>query len=198
MTAVQTDRAFGNVVEARRHGQNRGFTAARVADQRDKLASVQFEVKVLNHSEWTFGRWIDFVQLREVEEVLVDNALLRISHRLRCAVDRGDIRQDFRAFDLRFDAHIHQIFGHIRAQLFKAVVVVHLHAVTWTRDRDFEFFAQSAIGAQRNDAVGQNDGLIHIVGDQHTGFLVTLPDRLNLIGQIGAGEGVKRGQWLVQ
>ncbi len=57
---------------------------------------------------------------------------------------------------------------------------------------------KGSIGVQRDDPVGQNDRLVHIVGDQDTGFLVGFPDVFDLIRQIGAGQRVQRRQRFVQ
>mmetsp|Transcript_13743 Transcript_13743/g.23394 ORF Transcript_13743/g.23394 Transcript_13743/m.23394 type:complete len:505 (-) Transcript_13743:846-2360(-) len=198
MATIQLDRALGNFIEARSHCQDRRFAATRMTDQRDKLALVDLQIKVLNHGQRPLGRGVDLVQHGEIQEPVLDHALLGVRDRSGHAVDWGHIGQLAGAFHLGLDAHIHQVLGHIRAQAFERVIVVHFHPVPGAGDGHFELFAQGPVGVQGNDAVGQNDGLVHVIGDQHTGLFVSFPNALDFVGQIGAGQRVQRRQRLIQ
>ena len=198
MATVQTNGAFGDLIEASGHRQNRRFTATRVTDQGDELALVNLEIKVLNDRQRAFWRRVDFIELREVQEPVFNKTLLSFSNGRRNTMDRCHIRQDTRAFDLSFDTDVHQVFGDIAAQGFEGFVVIHLHPVTRTRDGDFELITQRAIWVQRDDPIGEDDRLVHVIGDQNTGFLVFVPDRLDLIGKVGTGQRIKGGERLIE
>ena len=87
---------------------------------------------------------------------------------------------------------------HLGAQTFEGVVAVHLHPIARSRQSHFELLPQRAVRVQRDDPVGQNDRLVHIIGDQHAGFLVSLPDPLNLVGKVRTGQRIKCGEWFIQ
>ena len=76
--------------------------------------------------------------------------------------------------------------------------MVHRDPVARARDIDFEFIAQGPVRVQGDDAVGQNNRLVHVVGDQNTGLFVVIPNRLNLIRKIGTGQRIKRGQGFIE
>ena len=52
--------------------------------------------------------------------------------------------------------------------------------------------------AERNDAVGEQDAFVDVVGDQHDGLLVLLPDALDLVLQRGARQRVERAERFVE
>ena len=198
MAPVKLDGAFGDLVETCRHGQHGGLAAAGMADEGDKLALVELKVEVLHHGKRAFRRRVDLVELGEVEEPFLDHALLRVFDGLWQTVDRGDVGQCLRAFDLGLDPHVHQVFRDVRAETLEAFVVVHLGPFARARDLNFELFAKRPVRVQRDDAVGEDDGFVHIVGDENAGLFLFGPNRLNLIGEVGAGERVESGKRFVQ
>ena len=76
--------------------------------------------------------------------------------------------------------------------------MVHLHPVARTRQANGELCAERPIGVQRDDPIRENDRLIHVIGDEHAGFFVFLPDMLNLIREVRAGERIKRRKGFIQ
>ena len=167
-------------------------------DQRDKLALVDLEVKILNYRQRAFGRRVDFVQLRERQVTFLNRAFLRVCYNLWHCMNWRDIGQGLALFDLGLDPHIHQIFGHTCAQRLERLVVVHGHSVAGAGDTYLNRIGQSAIRVERHNTVCKEDRLIHIIGDQDAGLFVALPNLQNFIRQIGPRQRIQRRERLVQ
>ena len=56
----------------------------------------------------------------------------------------------------------------------------------------------SRAGRQRDHPVSQQNGLIHIIGNENDGLLLGLGNLRELILQLGAGERVERRKWFVE
>ena len=86
-----------------------------------------------------------------------------------------------------------QVVDHAVAHLLEAGVVVERLAVARARevDRHRGPERRPGPGGQRHDAVGEQERLVDVVGDQHHRLLVALPDALDLVLQRGAGERVE-------
>ena len=198
MGAVQFDRAFGNVVEARRHGQHSGFATAGMPDQTDEFALLYLKVKVFDHGERPFGGGIDLVQLAEIDKAVGDQPVLRRDHSRGNPVDRRHLRQHPGFGNLGVDADFHQVIGDSTAQCLERGIMVHRRAVTRAGQFNGELLPQPPFRRQGQDAISQQDSLVHIIGDQDAGLFIRFQYRQNLIRQIGAGQGVKCGQRFVQ
>ena len=53
-------------------------------------------------------------------------------------------------------------------------------------------------GLQRDDAVRHDHAFVHVVGDEHDGFLLLAPDADDLVLQLGAGQRIERAQGFVE
>ena len=47
------------------------------------------------------------------------------------------------------------------------------------------------------DAVGQLDGLVHVVGDEYDSLFCFFLERMNLVLQLGPGHGIQSGEGLI-
>ena len=198
MGAVEFDGTFGNGIQARSHGQHRGFATAGMADQADKLAFVDLKVKVFDHGQRPLWRGIDLVQLAEIDKPFGDQPVLRGGDGGGHAVDWGDFWQDPGFGHFGVDPDFHQILGHRPAQRLERRVVVHRAPVARAGQSDGERLPQPPLGGQGQNAVGQQNRLVHIIGDQDAGLFIGLKYRQNLVRQIGAGQGIQRRQWFIQ
>ena len=95
------------------------------------------------------------------------------------------------------DADLHQVLGDLGAQRLEDRVVVQRHAVAGAGQRHLDVGAEGAVGVQDQHAVGEDEGLVDVVGDHEDGAALGLPDALDLVGEVGAGERVERGERLV-
>ena len=53
-------------------------------------------------------------------------------------------------------------------------------------------------GGQGNDAVGQKNSFIDVVGDEQDGFPALSPDRFDFVLERGASESIERAEWFIQ
>ena len=67
MGPVQNDGAACNLVQARRHRQNRGLAAAGMADQGDEFTLFHFQVEPVDNRQRTFRGRIDLLDLAEFD-----------------------------------------------------------------------------------------------------------------------------------
>ena len=127
------------------------------------------------------------------------------AHRLRQEIRRGDghhVRQFDRAFGrhrlLRF--HVQQVLRDRRAQLAILRIVIHGLAIARPRQVHAELRSQRGArsGRQRDDAIGQQQRLVHVVGHQHDRLLLLAPDGFDFVLQFGARQRIERRQRLVE
>ena len=121
------------------------------------------------------------MQLGEVQITIFDLAFLCIFHDLWKAVNRRDVRQQLAAFNFRLNTCVHQVVRHFRTQTFERVICVHRHTIAWAFKRNFKLFSQGPIRVQRDDAICQNQRLIHIVSDQNAGLFVSVPNAFDFV-----------------
>ncbi len=81
-----------------------------------------------------------------------------------------------------------QVRGDFRAQFLATRVVIHRAPLARSQQLHLEFTPQpgAATGQQRDHPVGQQQRLVHIVGDQHHGAAIAFPDGLDLVLQLTA------------
>ncbi len=168
-----------------------------MADQTDKLASFQGQVEILNHGQRAFGRGVGLVQLRIVQIARLKRRGGGAFIRPRQRVAWGDAGQMAGLGQFGLDAHIHQIGGHIGPQRLEPPFVQR-SPVAGAGQGHVKRLPQGAIGVQAQNAVGEDQRLIHVIGYHHGGALFGAPDRLNLCRHIGAGQGIQRRQRLIQ
>jgi hypothetical protein len=74
-------------------------------------------------------------------------------------------------------------------------IVVDGGTVARARHGHAKLCAERGVGAgrQRDDAIGQQQCLVDVVGDQHDGLAFDRTDGLDLILQLGARQGIERG-----
>jgi len=76
--------------------------------------------------------------------------------------------------------------------------VIERHAVARVLKFHLVDRAQRAVRIERYDAVGEENRLIHVVGDQHHGGVGLGADFGQLVLELGTGERIERGQRLIQ
>ena len=98
------------------------------------------------------------------------------------------------------DPHVHQILGDLGAQRLEGRIVIDGGAIARPRQVDDELASERRAGSdgQRNDPIGEEKRLVDVVGDEDDGLLVLLPDPLDLVLELGAGQRVERRQGLVE
>ena len=68
----------------------------------------------------------------------------------------------------------------------------------WERHREYLPNGRGGAAGHHDDTVGQEQGLIDIVGDHHHGFAVLVPESHELILEFHAGEGIKETEGLIE
>ena len=93
-----------------------------------------------------------------------------------------------------------QEMDHVATNFLVAWIVVDGRPVARAVNIHGERWAERGVraGAQGNNAVGQQNAFVHVVGDEHHGFLILLPDAGDFILQRRAREGVERGEWFIE
>ena len=114
------------------------------------------------------------MQLAEIDKAVSDQAILGSSDGLWHAMNRGHFGQNAGFGNLGVNPDFHQVIGHGPAQRLECRVVVHRHAVAGAGQFDCKFGAQPPFGGQGQDAVGQQDRFVHVVGDQDAGLFIGL------------------------
>ena len=78
--------------------------------------------------------------------------------------------------------------------------MVHGCPVARSGQVDLKARSQSSFrtGIERDNPVGQQNGLVHIVSDKDNGLFFLAPDLLNLVLQLGAGQRVKCTERLIE
>ena len=191
-------------VEPRDHRQHRRLAAAGMADQRHELALLHQKLELVDHRERSPGRRIDLADLEELDIAVEDRRACRLAHRLGRLFELGhrlDVGQaPLLALRVVLDAEIHQVLGDLGAQAHECRVVVQRRALAGPRDRHLEGAAEGRLrpGLQGHDAVGKQDRLVDVVGDQDDGLAFLGPDLLELVLQLGARQRVERREGLVE
>ena len=204
LARVEHDAPAGDLGEARRHREHGRLAAAGVADQGDEFALLHQELELLHDGQRAPGRRIDLLHVEEFDIALEDRRAPGVAHGFGQRLElrhRLDVRQ-MPVFTHRLVrlAEIHQVFGDLGAQALEGRIVVERHALARPRDRHLERRAERCLGAglQRDDAVGQQDGLVDVVGDQDDRLAFLGADPLELVLQLGARQGIERGQRLIE
>ncbi len=79
-------------------------------------------------------------------------------------------------------------------------VALNCLAVAWAIEIHFDGRAEcrARAGTQRDDSVGQQQTLVHVVGDQHDGLAIAFPDLFDLVLQGRSRERVQRAERFVE
>ena len=137
------------------------------------------------------------MQLAEIDKAVGDQAVLRFHHRLGDAMDRGDLGQHPGFGDFGVDPDLHQIGGDRLAQALNAAsrfIAMRsrergsLIANSWPS-------RPSGVRLRMRSAERITSSTSLVIRMQ---VFIGIKDRQNLIGEIGAGQGIQRGQGFVE
>ena len=196
----------GDVVQPGDHRQHGRLAAAGMADQRDELALAHQQVEAVDYRERALRRRIVLAHLEELDIALLEGRVGGILVRARRTVvelHRHDVRRRAAVVGVAGGAaqtDIHEILRDGGAQPLVGWTGVHRGSLARPRERHAEFRAEARLrsGIERDDAVGEQDRLVDVVGDQHHRLLFLRPDVLDFGLQLGAGQRVERRQRLVE
>src|SRR6185436_18628193 len=89
---------------------------------------------------------------------------------------------------------------HFATDSLEMKIMVNRFAIARPGKIDFDPGSERGVwpGAEWNDAVGQKNTFVDVIGDQHNGSFVFLPDAGDFVLQNGARQSVQRAEWFIQ
>ncbi len=174
-----------------------------MADEGDELAAPHDQVEAVDHRERALGRLEGLPDLEELDVAVLDR-------RCRCRLvglgwprllgerDHARHRRLRRRAAPGRDAG--KSAGDVGPKPLEGGIGVQRGAVAGPVERHPELGAERGVraGPERDDAVGEEDRLVDVIGDQHHRLPLRLPDRGDLVLELGAGQRVERRERLVE